>query len=198
VSRRRLEIAAIVTLVALVGGCGGSDQEAAPATTVKVTVTVSDWAAGDCDAAGKHDGLVYRVCYSSPNERGLNVVRDGRVEEVPVEDPSATGIGHWRWAALSPDGQTFLATWSAECEVPIAFTFPAGGGRPEPVTGEQDWTKAPESEALGWTTDGKPIVRLREGVCGTGAEAPGTYVFEDGEPRRVDDGLEESLEPRDV
>jgi hypothetical protein len=198
VSRRKLEAAALVTLLALATGCGGSDQGAAPATTVRVTVTVSDWAAGDCDAAGKHDGAVYRVCYSSPHERGLEVVRRGRVEEVPVEDPPGRGIGHWRWAAVSPDGRTFLATWSAECEVPTAFTFPVEGGRPEAVTGERDWVDAPESEALGWTTDGEPLVRLPKGACGTTAAEPGTYVFEDGGRRRVDDGLEPSLEPRDV
>jgi hypothetical protein len=197
VSRRRREIAALVTLVALAGGCGGSDEAAAPATTVRVTVTVSDWTAGDCDAAGRHAGAIYRVCYSSPDQRGIQVLRDGDVEDVEVQDPPGAGGGHWRWAALSPDGRTFLATWSGECEIPIAFTFPVEGGHPEVVTGERDWTKAPESVALGWTTDGEPIVRLLDGACGTGAEEPGIYVFGDGEPRRVEDGLEESLEPRD-
>jgi hypothetical protein len=188
-----------VTLVALAGGCGGSDENSAPATTatLMVTMTASDWAAGDCDAAGKHAGAIYRVCYSSPAVRSIDVVRGGRVEEIPVQDPPGAGVGHWRWAALSPDGETFLATWSAECEIPIAFTFSVDGGRPEPVTGEEDWTKAPESEALGWTSGGDPIVRLLEGVCGTGADEPGTYVFTGREPRRLDQDLEPSLEPRD-
>jgi hypothetical protein len=141
---------------------------------------------------------VYRVCYSSRAERGIDVLRDGRVEELAVEDPPGLGAGHWRWAALSPDGRTFLATWSAECEIPTAFTFPARGGRPKTVTGESDWTQAPESEALGWTTAGEPIVRLLEGACGNRADEPGTYVFAGGEPRPVDEELEPSLEPRDV
>ncbi|MDX6438127.1 MAG: hypothetical protein QOF45_710 [Gaiellaceae bacterium] len=192
-SRRRREIAALVTLVALAAGCGGSDENAGP-----FTVTLSGWAAGDCDPAGSHGPAHYRVCYSSPELRSIDVLDGGRAGRVAVEDPPGTGIGHWDWAALSPDGQTFLATWSAECNVPIAFTFPAEGGRPTVVTGERDWTKAPESEALGWTTDGEPIVRLPKGACSTTAEEPGTYVFGDGKPRRVDDRLEPSLEPRDL
>ena len=188
-----------MTLVALAGGCGGSAEDAsAPAPTVRLTVTVSDWAAGDCDAAGSHAGATYRVCYSSPSARGIDELREGRVERIPVQDPPGAKTGHWRWAALSPDGETFVATWSAECEIPIAFTFPARGGRPMPVTGEEDWTKAPESEALGWTADGEPIVRLLRGGCGTAADEPGTYVFASGEPRRVERELEPSLEPQDV
>jgi hypothetical protein len=198
VSRRKRDSAALVMLIALAGGCGGSEEQAAPATTVRVTVAVSDWGAGDCDAAGKHKGVMYRVCFSSRDVRGIEVLAGGDVEEVQVEDPPGVSGGHWRWAALSPDGETFLATWSGACEVPVAFTFPAAGGRPNVVTGERDWTKAPESLALGWTADGEPIVRLPEGICGPGAEEPGTYVFGDGEPRRVDDGLEPSLEPRDL
>jgi hypothetical protein len=197
VSRPRRELLALVTLVAL-GGCGGSDENAAPATTATVTVTVSGWTAGDCEPAGEHGGATYRVCYSSRAVRGIEVLEDGRVEEVPVEDPPGVGGGHWRGAVLSPDGQTFLATWSGECEIPIAATFPARGGHPETVTGEQDWRQAPESEALGWTTDGTPIVRLLSGACGKAADEPGTYVFEDGKPRHVDDDLELSLTPRDI
>jgi hypothetical protein len=194
----RAEVLALVSVVALAGGCGGSTEPTEPATAATVTVTVSDWTSGDCDAAGKHDGVTYRVCYSSPSERGLEALREGDVEEVPVEDPPGMGVGHWRWAAVSPDGETFLATWSAACEIPIAFTFPARGGRPETVTGEEDWTRAPESEALGWTTEGEPIVRLLEGACGKSADDPGTYVFAGDERRRVEEELEPSLQPRDV
>jgi hypothetical protein len=201
VNRRRRELAALVTFVALAAGCGSSDDDAAPAApaaAATVTVVVSDWTAGDCDPAGRHEGAIYRVCYSSPGERGLDVLSGGDVEAVPVEDPPGAKVGHWRWAALSPDGETFVATWSAECEIPIAFTFPARGGRPEPVTDEQDWTEAPESEALGWTNDGEPIVRLLKGACGKSADEPGTYVYADGDGRRLDHELEPSLEPRDV
>jgi hypothetical protein len=187
-----------VTLLAFAGGCGGADRDGAPAAPHRSTATVVDsgWTPGDCDPAGRHEGATYRVCYSSPAERGLEVLRGGDVEAVPVEDPPGAQVGHWRWAALSPDGETFVATWSAECEVPIAFTFAAHGGRPEPVTGERDWIQAPESEALGWTTEREPIVRLRRGACGKSADEPGTYVFSGDGRRRLDVVLEPSLEPR--
>ena len=197
-NRRRRNAVALAALAALAAGCGSSDEDAAPAAAATVTVVVSDWTAGDCDPAGRHEGATYRVCYSSPGERGLDVLAGGDVEAVPVQDPTGAMAGHWRWAALSPDGETFVATWSGACEVPIAFTFPARGGRPEPVTGEEDWMHAPESEALGWTTDGKPIVRLLEGACGRSADEPGTYVFSGGERRRLDVDLQPSLAPRDV
>jgi hypothetical protein len=200
VHRRRPELAALVTLLVLAGGCGGTEEAAAPPATVTVTVTTtaSSWTEGDCRAAGRHADSIYRVCYSSRADRGIQVLRGGRVEDVAVEDPPGASGGHWRWAALSPNGETFLATWSGECEIPTAFTFAARGGEPVPVTGETDWTRAPESEALGWTTGGEPIVRLLRGICGTGADDPGIYLFADSGPRRVDGELEESLEPRDV
>src|SRR5205823_10572821 len=31
------------------------------------------------------------------------------------------GIGHWLWAELAPKGDSVLAQWSAECEVPVAY-----------------------------------------------------------------------------
>ena len=197
-SRRRRDVAALVTLLALAGGCGGSDEKGATPSTVTVTTIASGWTAGDCDPAGRHGALIYRVCYSTPSDRGLELLRGGSVETVPVLDPAGAGVGHWRWAALSPDGETFVATWSAECEVPIAFTFPAAGGRPEPVAGEAEWTQAPASEALGWTADGKPIVRILRIACGKSAKEPGTYVVANGERTRVDDDLQPSLNARDV
>ena len=92
----------------------------------------------------------------------------------------ADRAGHWRNAFTSPDGRRLLLTWSAECEVPTAFFAPASGGRPIPVTGEANWTKAPESVALGWTRDGRALVYLGRGLCATGARRPGVYAFHDG------------------
>jgi hypothetical protein len=206
VLRRRREAAALLLLALLGAGCGGSkDGEVASPRTVTVTVTTTstlsdqpDWVFGDCTPAGRHKGAIYRVCYSSPDRRGIEVLRRGQVERVEVEDPSEQAIGHWEWAALSPDGTRFVATWSAECEVPIAFTFSAEGGTPTPVTGDADWTEAPESQALGWSTRGDPIVRLREAGCGRGADEPGTYVFSESGRTQVDSETEPSLEPRDV
>ena len=35
-----------------------------------------------------------------------------------IGKPPGAKVGHWAKAYLSPDGKTFLAQWSAECEVP--------------------------------------------------------------------------------
>ena len=76
------------------------------------------------------------------------------------------------------DRQTLLATWSAECEVPIAFFADARGGNPTPVSGDDDWARSPVSIALGWTTDGRALVFLPEGSeCGAAAQRPGIYSF---------------------
>ena len=189
----RLELLAIGLLLTLAAACGSNADEAAPPAT-----TAPAWTSRECTAAGSHGVTSYRVCYASPTRRAIERVRDGRVERVAVADPPGAVVGHWRWAALSPDGSTLLAQWSAECEVPFAFLVPATGGLPRLVTGESRLEDAPESEALGWTTDGEPIVRLPKGICGKGASAPGTYVFSDGRPRRVDAALEPSLRLREL
>lgn len=86
--------------------------------------------------------------------------------------------GSWEAAALSPDGLTVLAQWSAECESPTAFFLSAAGGAPRAVTGEVDVRNAPESVALGWSNNGKAIVDLPEGGCGNGSTPPGVYLID--------------------
>jgi hypothetical protein len=87
-------------------------------------------------------------------------------------------VGHWRRAFLSPDRTMLLAQWSAECEVPRAFFVPAAGGTPHVVSGERDWTKAPNSVALGWSSDGRAKVELLQQACGIGAHRPGVYLID--------------------
>ena len=111
------------------------------------------------------------------------------------------GVGHWDWAAGSPDGKTILALWRFECEVPAAFLIRATGGRPRSIFGDA------ESVALGWTTDGRAIVFLpSQPACGSEGR-PGTYlVSPDGRQRtfvgpakpREDPPIEPSIEPRTV
>nr|MDQ3823714.1 hypothetical protein [Actinomycetota bacterium] len=86
-------------------------------------------------------------------------------------------IGHWAGAWLSPDGRTLLAQWSAECEIPIAFFVDVERGSMRPVTGEQRWTNAPESVALGWAPDGRARVRFPKGACGRSSDRPGVYLI---------------------
>ena len=115
-------------------------------------------------------------CVGTPRSQPL-LLRDraGRVKRL-VEPLSQ--VGHWEGASVSPDGGTLLVTWYAECEVPTALVVPVAGGTPRAVTGEADWTKAPESTALGWTNDGRALVHLHRGVCGYGAQRPGVYAFD--------------------
>jgi hypothetical protein len=125
------------------------------------------------------------LCFrANRNEHGTLVAKQGSTLRIlslrppgPTRSASDAGrVGHWAWAALSPNGETFLAQWSAECEVPISF-FVRPGARPTPVTGEQDWAKTPESHAYGWTTDGRAIVQLPHGVCGGSARKAGVYLI---------------------
>jgi hypothetical protein len=145
------------------------------------------------------------------NSHGTFVVDDGGRRQLlavrspgPTETASDAGrVGHWDWAALSPDGSTLLGQWSAECEVPIAFFVSPQGGNPEVVSGEDDWATSPSSVALGWTTDGRAIVLFPESnPCGT-VGSPGLYLVAlDGahtrvrEPDRRATRLPRSLRPR--
>jgi hypothetical protein len=86
--------------------------------------------------------------------------------------------GLWRDVFVSPDGKTLLAQWSGECESPNAFFIPARGGTPRDVSGNQNWTRAPESGAVGWAKDGRALIRLFGPACGTGAHRPGLYLID--------------------
>ncbi len=83
--------------------------------------------------------------------------------------------GHWRYAYRSGTG-TVLAQWSDECAAPTAF-WKEPGRRPEVITGGHDSRDAPESMALGWSPDGRAIVQLGAGACGTSGDPPGIYSF---------------------
>jgi hypothetical protein len=152
----------------------------------------------ECTSGGTVSGGALSVCL---------VTRDGSTlsglfvngERLPVAQ--MTERGQWRWAAASPDGETILAQWSGECEVPQAFLLDADGGSPRAVA-----PKNAESEALGWTTDGQAIVFLpNQPACGTEWK-PGMYlVSADGKQRTRVPGvigteppLEPSIRPRDV
>jgi hypothetical protein len=87
-------------------------------------------------------------------------------------------VGHWESLALSPDRETILALWSAECEVPTAYFVAVAGGNVRPVTGERDLSKSPESSPIGWAKDGRARVRLLTSACGIGAHRPGVYLID--------------------
>ena len=138
---RALAIAAGLLLVA---GCGSTK-------TRTVTRVVR------CNGIAADLSFHYAIC-------GGRFMRDGQV--LAISRPTGAKVGHWAKAYLSPDGKTFLAQWSAECEIPTAFFIPVRGGTPRAVTGETDWTNAPSSTADGWTEDGRAIVETWRGDCG--------------------------------
>lgn len=96
-------------------------------------------------------------------------------EEARGPVPGSGYSGRWRYAYERLDG-VVLAQWSGECEVPTAY-WREPGGRPEIVTGGHDLGRAPESFALGWAPDGRAVVQLWDGYCGTGGDPPGIYAF---------------------
>jgi hypothetical protein len=85
--------------------------------------------------------------------------------------------GHWTYALASPDGRTWLAQWSGECEAQTAWFVPAGGGDPRPAgpTRDEDW--AFSSGGAGWLPDGRAIVDFDDAACGTPIGRPGSYAI---------------------
>jgi hypothetical protein len=80
--------------------------------------------------------------------------------------------GQWRSLHVAPDGETLLATWPGECEVPTAYFLPAAGGQFRPVAGNV------MSIGLGWSNDGQAKVELLGAGCGYGAKKPGVYLVD--------------------
>jgi hypothetical protein len=167
------------------------------------------WPPSQCQVVGSDRGTTYALCFRpNRNAHGTFLARHGNTVRrldvrPPGPTPSAAGagrVGHWAWAALSPDGRMFVAEWSGECEVPNGF-FVRAHSAPRPVTGEADWARSPESTVVGWTTDGRAIVRVARSSCGFGG-APGLYVISPSGARTRIGGLDlrpkRSLEPRPV
>jgi hypothetical protein len=90
-------------------------------------------------------------------------------------------VGHWERAEFAPRGNAFLAQWSAECEVPVAFLVASGVMRPYGGTTMRD---APSSVALGWLPNGNAVIHFPNGACGGAFRVPGIYdVPRAGKPR---------------
>ncbi|HEX5468406.1 MAG TPA: hypothetical protein VFW80_05105 [Gaiellaceae bacterium] len=197
-------LVAVLPLLAVAAtGCGADPEARAPVHGGTTSTEAARgerpyWRARDCQRVARTPDGVMRLCLShklSRREHGTFVLggRDLahslrlRFPEPALTESGPVLIGHWAWAALSPDGSTLLAQWSAECEVPEAFLLPLDGGRPRLVTGEKSRAMSPNSTALGWTTDGRAIVFLAHGpACGGGVGEPGVYVYsESGAGERI-------------
>jgi hypothetical protein len=197
-----------LVLAAVLGGCGS--ESSAPSTT---TAKLGGIRRSNCQPVGEAAEGSFELCFQAgQDEHGRFILDTGSTRrELDVSPPeptptaSAAGkVGHWAWGALAPDGQRIVAQWSAECEVPIAFFVDLESGEPEPVTGEHDWAKSPDSVALGWTTDGRAIVFLPRGpACGSGIEKPGIYLYSSAGRGRLllqadRSPIRGSIEPRSV
>jgi hypothetical protein len=168
-------VAAVICLALLAAATAGGSPTGA-----------ARWNPGECQPVGRHGATTYLLCVRiNDNEHGTFIAKRGSLERtLPVPNPGPTPtatdagrVGHWAWAALSPDGSTFLGQWSAECEVPIAFFARLDGRALRPVTAEHNWADSPNSIAYGWTTDGRAIVRLPRQPCGAAAKKPGLYLI---------------------
>jgi hypothetical protein len=174
--------AVVAAAVLVLAACGGEERPyltAAPA--------VDRW----CKTAGTSNGRTFRACYEpmlANDPAPPAAKRHGRLEVREREGhwrrlavphplgakPGEPAAGHWDWAAVSPDGDTLLAQWTAECEVPLAFFVPSDGGKAVPVvTGRYGPLT---SLALGWTADGRAIVGIPGQSCGSTTPRPGTYL----------------------
>ena len=81
----------------------------------------------------------------------------------------ATKLGSWQRVWLSPDRRTVLALWSGECEIPTAYLVRVRDGRLKPL--------GTETSPLGWTHDGRAVVRFANG-CGSPPQPPGVYLVD--------------------
>jgi hypothetical protein len=78
-----------------------------------------------------------------------------------------------------------LAEWQYPCDSAAVVFVAVETGAPRLVTGEKDWRQAPVAHALGWTRDGKALVRIYTAWRGhriTPAH-PRTFLFDPAVPR---------------
>lgn len=96
----------------------------------------------------------------------------GAVPTVRIVARAPGQVGHWERAEFAPRGNAFLAQWSAECEVPVAFLV--AGGVMQPYGGAT-MRDAPSSVALGWLPNGNAVIHFPKGACGGAFRVPGIY-----------------------
>lgn len=103
--------------------------------------------------------------------------RRRRIAEPAFTNPRGPA-GYWVYVRVAPGGRSLLAQWSGECESPAAFLISRANDKLRPV-GARTRAGAPESVAVGWTQDGRPLVRFTAGVCAGGFPGgPGIYSLE--------------------
>ena len=99
-----------------------------------------------------------------------------------LESVRPLGRGRWVSALPSQDGETLLAQWLGECEVPLAYFVDVRTRTARPAVQHRGGALV-ESIVVGWADDGRAQVFLPKGVCASGARRPGLYLVPiDGAP----------------
>ena len=147
----------------------GEEQESSPTGRSRGAATAP---AVECKTIGQTGDDTLLLCWRGDSRWPGRFVRQTGAIRRALDVSQPTKVGHWAWAKVSPDGETILGQWSAECEVPIAYLIPVAGGPP------REAVPATESKALGWTKDGRAIVEVLEGECGPSAPKPGFYLVD--------------------
>lgn len=163
---------------------------------LQTAATVREWAgapfARDCTGPrSEQRGRSVAICGADSGPPARIDVADSAGARTLIQSPSggtpANPRGHWRAALLSPDGNTVLAQWSGECEVPTAFFIDTATAAARPVTGQSDegLGSRPNSIGLTWADDRTALVVLPGGACGLGTQRPGVYAVAAGQSPRL-------------
>lgn len=118
--------------------------------------------------------IVVAGCGDPKAHRSAKATSTVRGDSYTVVLKPAGPLGRWVKLFLSPDGKTWLAQWSGECEVQTAYFIPAGGGEPRPVTGHA----SDESTALGWASHNRARILVPRAACGSQFRRSGIYLVD--------------------
>jgi len=169
----RLSVVALIAVAAFSAvGCDETQSTSATSGTTLASAPRTG-PPSDCTPIEPNNDR-YLLC-GRPNQRGYFLFR-GR-GRIPIAYPTTGPAGHWSAGFRSPDGDTLLAQWRAECEVPYAFFVPMRGGTPRLVTGDSNMRHAPPSIAHGWTDSGEAIVEVIPGCNEASPHAPKTELW---------------------
>ena len=167
----------------------GHDREVAvvrPGPSVDVVPADLSEVPPGCRAAATGGGVRVALCGGEAQQpQRIESFTPGGERGVLAEPPDGSnGIGHWQMAIPSPDGRWVLATWSGECESLTAFLLPTSGDGPvTTIDGRAGLADAIESSGIGWSPDGRAVVKLGTGVCGAAADEPGVHLFDPADRR---------------
>jgi hypothetical protein len=123
------------------------------------------------------DARIHRELFVCPSAvRTVTYGPPGSKPALRVVARAPGKVGHWVWAEFAPRGPGFLAQWSAECEVPVAYLVV--GGKVSPYDAG--------SVALGWLPSGEALIHFLNGPCGGSQRVRGVYAVPRlGKPRLV-------------